>query len=312
MTRFLSVGVSITLLILTLLLFHPIEFTGDSGLCLLSPNQWHLPGFLSWLINVGIIFICTAVIALANKKYNFIQEAEPVLPMSLLLLLACNCVTSVVLSTSTLLLLFNVSSIFILLSTYEERNATRQSFIIASLIAIGAMVQYAFIVMAPVYILGGIAMKSFRLREFVAFVFGLAAPYWIALGLGWISPLAFHLPESLIAFSTADIDHDMFMTLLATGAMALTGFILSLYNGMRLFSRNSQLRCMHIIFNVMGYVSVVAAIFDFSNFTAYFGTIALWVAVQFASLLSLYNIRHPRVAMLILLLIFLPFYILAL
>lgn len=312
MSRIAFVGISLTLLVLTLFFSPSIATAGDLGICLPSPNLWRLPHFWSWLINTAVILLSTVVIASANKKYNFIQETHGVVPAALLILLACNNISTSVLCTSSLLLFANACSLYIIFSTYEERNATREFFFVATLPAIGAMTQYAFLVMVPVYIGGGLLMKSFHLRELGAFILGLLTPYWIAVGLGLVSPFDFRWPDSLHVVSRGEVDNDIFLTLLATGIMALIGFLLSLYNGVRLFSRNSRLRSMHMMFNLMGYVSVLAVIFDFRNFLAYFGTIALWVAVETGSLLNLYNIRRGNIALIMLLLVFIPIYIVSL
>lgn len=312
MTRVAFAAVSVTLLILTLLLFPPIATSGDLGICLPSPNQWHLPRFLSWLINTVLLVLSVEVMAMANKKYNFIPETRQALPAAMAFLLACNSIPTAALSTSTLLLLCNALCLFILLSTYEEPNATREFFIMGTLPAIGAMVQYGFLWMIPVYAGGGLLMKSFRLREFIAFIFGLLAPYWIAVGLGLVSPAAFRLPDVLTVFNGGAVESDIFITVLTAGIMAFLGFIFSLYNGVRLFSRNSRLRCMHMAINVMGYVAVLAVIFDFNNFVAYIGTIALWLALELATLLHLYNVRHQLVPLLLMAALFLPLYILTL
>lgn len=299
------------LLILTLLLFPPIPTGGDLGLCLPSPNQWTLLHLPSWIINTLLIFLSAVGISLANKRFNFIPETAPNIALALLIIVTCNCITTSTLTTSTLLLAANVLSIYIIFSTYEARNATREFFIVGTLPAIGAMFQYAFLFMIPVYIAAGILMKSMRLREFIAFLFGLVSPYWIAVGLGLVSPFAFQLPDTLTVISREAVKSDVFYTLLASGIMAFIGIILALYNGVKLFTRNSQLRSMHTALNVMGIVALIASIVDFNNFVAYFGTLALWAATEFAATLSLYESRRPSLALLVLSLIFIPLYILA-
>lgn len=312
MSRIAIGAFTLILLILTFIFFPPISTMGDLGLCLPSPNRWPLPHIIGWGLNTLLIFLSASVMATANKKYNFIPEAQPMMPFALLLLLGFNCLTTSTVSTSTLLLLCNVLCLFIIISTFEERNATREFFIVGTLPAIGAMIQYSFLVMIPVYIAGGILMKSFRIREFIAFLFGLLAPYWIILGLGIVDIHSFQLPDSLIVFNKEVVEADIFLTLLATGIMALLGFILSLYNGVRLLSRNSRLRCIHLTLNIMGYISILAIVFDFSNFVAYFATISLWLSIEIASLLYFYNIRKSYIAYLLIILIFFPLYILSL
>lgn len=312
MIRVASGAIALALFVLTLVFTPPIDSVGDLGLCLPSPNQWHLLRFPGWLLNTIMIVLAAATMSAANKKYNFIRDPQSVMPVAIILLVACNGIVTATVTTSTLLLLCNALCLFVIISTYEEPNATREFFIIGTLPAIGAMMQYSFLLMIPVYIGGGLLMKSFRIREFIAFIFGLLAPYWIVMGLGIVSPFSFHLPDSLIVINRSVVGEDIFLSLLAIGIMALLGFVLSLYAGVRLFSRNSRLRCIHMTFNLMGYVSVLAVIFDFNNFPAYFGTIALWVAVETATVLDLYGIRRPQAALAVMLSVFLSLYIIAL
>lgn len=311
MTRVLSAVIALTLLLITLFLFNTEVPAGDLGLCLPSPNTWALPKSFGWLIGIILLFLAAIIVTETNKKYNFIPDSRSIIPSALLLLVACNCLSTYTLSTSTIILFINTLCLLIILSTYDERNATREFFTIASLLSIGSMFQYAFLVFVPAYILGGIALKSFRIKEFAAFIFGLIAPYWTAVGLGIISPANFQLPESFTVINAREVEDDIFYSLLSMGIMALIGMILALYNGVHLFSRNSRLRCMHLTINLLGVVALLASIFNFENFLAYFATIALWVSLEVASLVSFYELRHPRVAIAMLLLVFLPLYILA-
>lgn len=312
MTRVATAAGSLALLLITFFLFTPILTEGDLGLCLPSPNQWRLPHFGGWIINTAVIFLATLLIVIMEKNHNFTIGAHELLPAALLILLSTNCLTTYTLSTSSLLLCVNAICLFILLSTYEERNATRQYFLIATFPSIGAMLQYAFPVMIPAYIAGGLLMKSFRIKEFIAFILGLLAPWWIAIGLGWVSDLDFHLPERLTVFSTQAVENDIFLTIVAAGIMAISGVMISFYTGVRLFSRNSRLRCMQFAFDMVGVMAILGMVFDFNNFAAYFGTVALWLAIRIATLVSLYEIRRRWVVPLILAAIFLPLYILAL
>ena len=312
MIRVASGAVAITLLLLTLFLFPMNVPGGDLGICLPSPNEWDIPRIPSRIANALLILLAVVLFWLANKKFNFIPEPKPLTSVTLLLQLASNPLSTSFLSTSTLLLLCNVVVFSIIISTYEAPFSTREFFLAGTFPAIGAMVQYSFIVMVPVYIGAGLLMKSMRFREFIAFLLGLLAPYWIAVGLGWVSPFAFRFPDSLMIVNRGAIAGDIFLMLLEVGILALVGFILSLYNGVRLLSRNSRFRSIHTSFNLMGYVSVLAIVFDFNNFVAYFGTLALWVAIQIGAVVHFYHIRHPQVALLLILALVLPLYFLSL
>lgn len=299
MNRIISVGIAALLLLATLIFFTPVPSGGELGICLPSPNLWHLPHFGGWLLNA--VCLAAAVFLLADtwKRQNLLSDNSGLFFGAFLILVTANSLSTVTLTTSTLLLAANAAAIPLLFASYESPNGAVAYFLIATLCAFGAMVQYAFLIMIPAYIAGGLLMKSFRLRELIAFVLGLVAPFWILIGFGLVSTADFHLPGRLTIFHTSDVQNDIFFSLLSTGIMALVGIILSLYNGVRLFSRNSRLRCMHSAVNLLGYLAVAAVIIDFTNFLAYFGIIALWCASQIAGLVSLYELRRPTVALLI-------------
>lgn len=308
MNRVVFYPIAFILLLLTLFCFAPISIAGDMGICVSSPNLWHLPRFGGWLLNGILVFLSVAIMASANKKFNFIPEAEPLMSMALALLLATNCFTNATLSASTLLLFFNVLALFILISTYEEMNAAKEFFIIGTLPAIGAMFQCSFVMMIPVYIGGGLLMKSFRLRELIAFIFGLIAPYWIALGMGMVAPEAFRMPEIFTVFRAVKVGESLNLTLVTACIMGGLAVICALYNTVRLFNRNSRLRCMHSTFNLMGFMAIMGMLFNFNNFPAYYGTIALWCAIELATLFYFYNIRYIQALLVGILIVFLPFY----
>ena len=309
MIRLVTIGFAFLLLLLTLTIFPHFTIQGDMGLCVSSPNLWTMPRFPGWLLNTGLILLSVLILNQANKKYIFVHEIEPVVTMVMTVILVCNCLTTATISASTILLFINAIALFILFSTFEDFNATRQFFVIGTFAAIGSMFQYAFLFMVPVYIGGGLLMKSFRIRELIAFVFGLIAPYWIVFGFGWVSFSDFHWPGIKMVHNSPPAVREHLLTLISMAILAITAFIIAVYNSIRLFSRNSRLRCMHLTINLMGFISGLALLFDFSNFTAYFGTVAFWFAVQITSLFPLYRLKQPQeAALLVALIISLPLY----
>lgn len=291
----IAIATSVAMLVLTLCFFPHSEVAGDMGICLPSPNEWRLPGFLSWLLDACLVFISLVMVSTTNRRYNFIPSTAYAMPALLAVLVASCCPATVFLSTSTLLMAVNIVAISILLGTYESHNATRQFFLISSLLAVGSMVQYAFLMMMPVYVAGGLLMKSFRFREMAAFLLGIIAPYWIVLGLGIVPLASLRVPDTLRVVDTTQVDHTLFIALLSGGIMSALALIFSLYNSMRLLMRNSRPRSMHAAIMVMGMMSMLCMIFNFNNFMAYVGSIALWFSIETAMMFELYEVRAKRV-----------------
>lgn len=289
-----AIAVSAVMLILTVCLFAAPGASGDVGLSLPSPNEWHIPKFIGWVLNSSLIFLSIAVITSANRQYNFIPSAGYALPALMPILVCSCCITTATISTSTILMATNIAALFILFGTYESYNASKEFFILATLFSVGSMFQYAFLMMIPVYIIGGIMMKSLRVRETVAFILGLIAPYWILVGLDIVPSPSLRMPDTLKVLSTARGDSDLFIALLGGIIMSIMGVVVAIYNSLRLLMRNARPRSMHATVNVMGFVSVLCMVLNFNNFVSYLGTIALWLAIETAMMFELYHTRSPR------------------
>lgn len=282
------------MLILTVCIFAAPGAAGDVGLCLPSPNEWHIPKFIGWVLNGSLIFLSIAVVSQANRQYNFIPSSDYALPALLSILLCSCCITTATISTSTILMATNIVGLYILFGTYESYNASIEFFILASLLAVGSMFQYAFLMMIPVYIVGGIMMKSLRIREVVAFILGLIAPYWVLVGLDIVPMPKFDTPHTLKVLSEAHASHDLYIALVSGIIMSILGFFVAIYNSLRLLMRNARPRSMHGTINVMGIVCALCMILNFNNFVSYLGTIALWLAIETAMMFDLYETRSPR------------------
>lgn len=295
-----AVVLASVLLIITYLFFPVPKIEGDAGICFPSPNQWNLSKLGGWLINSTLILLCGFIVSVSNRKYNFISLAEPLVPALLLVMLASNCLAGFTLTTSTLLLTANLVCLYFLFETFESYNATHQFFSIATFISVGSMFQYAFLMMIPVFLLGGLFMKSLRFKELIAFGFGLVAPYWIVIGVGIVPPTALEMPSALHTIGSAVINREIFVTILTIGITALFALIISLYNGLTLMSRNSRMRGMYLTFNLMGIVSLGCMLIDFNNFISYSSTLYLWFALQTGGLFALNHVRRINMWLLIL------------
>lgn len=263
------------------------------GIALPSPNLWDLSSGLSWALNLAGLLGCVPLMLLLNKKFNVVQGNGFVPPAMFILLCGANLFISRSFCSSTLLVLVNIICLWVLFDTDKKRNATQDFFFIATLLALGAMIQYAFIPMIVVYIAGGIIMRSLRFKEAVAFLLGLIAPYWVAIGLGLTPLVSYALPHLSNLFSYIGAKTDLFITLIYIGLIFLISSVLCMSNAMLLYAGNTRIRRMNNCINVLGYVSAICMIADFNNLPAYMATLNLWMAVQTGNLFALHRIRYP-------------------
>lgn len=288
-----AVGVAVAMCVLSLL-FHPVEISPlQYGICLPSPDSWGFEAVWSWTVNTLLIGLIALLLFLINKSYNFVRTTEPVI-VSLFLVMSCSgpWFTQGI-NTSVLLCLANVVSLGIIFDTYASRNATQEMFVLGVVIGIGAMVQYAFLAMAMVYVLWALFMKVLRIKETLAYITGLLCPYWIALGTGWLSFSDFHFPSLTPLFTEGQDPSEFFILLSGIAIATVVGFIASLVNSIKLYAGNSQVNAMNLCVTALGAASVVCILLDYDNMWAYVTTLYMAATVQIANICALWNPREP-------------------
>lgn len=298
--------------VVTLILIpHPIPTSGH-GISLPSPELWvnHYPA--TWILNTVLLFACGGTMLFCNKKFNFLQSNGFPMVMALIVLMAGNPYITVHLGTSTLLCLVNITALWTLFNTYRCNNATQYYFLIATSLSLGSMFQYAFVPMILVYPIGGIMLKSLRIKEALAYLMGLVAPYWIGLGLGLLSPADLSIPAIETIFTKGVGSTCHMVMLLASGLFFLFCSLLSLNNAVRLYAGNSKIRHLNNTINVLGYLSFLCILIDYGNMQAYLGTLYLWMAVQIGNLFSLHRMRQPSLVICILAILWISQFVLQL
>ena len=230
--------------------------------------------------------------ALLNRHYNFIRSTQPVLPALFVVLAASNPWATSYLSSSTIVCAVNLLAISIMFSCFRLCNATQQLFVVATLISVGSMFQYAFIPYILAYVASAIQMKAFRIKEFLAMGMGLIAPYWVGIGLGLVRLDSFSMPEITNLFNGFAHASDIFTLLLSAVVAIFLGLILGLNNSIKLYAGNSRVNSMNLTISLVGVVSIICIIIDFSNMMAYLTTLYLTVAVQVANLGALWHFKR--------------------
>lgn len=297
--RVLTPGAITVVLILSMLMWIGASSVSgplpDSrlGLCVPSPNLWVSPGSWSAALNALLIACVCLTVFLINKRYNLLHSDRPYWSL-LALAFICSLLPAAGAFNSMPIVAGGFLIVVVpLFESYRSRNATRNIFFAATWIGIGSMMQQAFILLIPAFIASMFAMGVARLREFMAFMMGLAAPYWIAFGFGWLSPQDFRLPVPSTIFSSP-LRPEFFPTAVGCGIMMLCSFLLSLYNAMKLYAGNSRIRNFNNVINLFGLASAIGLLMDPDNFRAYCGIFSVWTALQLANLFTLWPLRRPK------------------
>lgn len=285
------------------------RISGELGICLPSPNLWDINPVSSWIINTVLLGGCAAAGFFLNRSYNFIRSTHPVLTSLFLVLCASNPWTTAYLSSSTLLCVVNLLCISIMFRCFRADNATQEMFVIATFISVGSMFQYAFLPMILAYVAAAIVMKVFRVKEFLAMLMGLVAPYWVGIGLGLIPLEWFSMPQITNLFQDYARASDLLVMLISVGLAIFCGFLLGINNSIKLYAGNSQVNAMNLTISFVGIVCSVCVVVDFSNMMAYLATLYFTVAVQVANMCALWNVKRERLVVTIPALIYIGFFI---
>ena len=231
---------------------------------------------------------------LLNKRHSFVKGAEGIFPTSTAILLASDPVNTSYFGTPVIMLIVNIVCLDIMMKSYRSHNATTTMFAVATYLSLGSMVQYAFLPFMLVYPLMAIMTKVMRFKEMVAYLMGLVAPYWVALGFGVISFADFRIP-GFLAGIPADAGGLMLFIYISIGILALLGLLMTLNNAMLIYSGNLRVRTFNNMINLLGTACLICMLADFDNFMAYTSTFCFAVAVQIANFFAIRNIRRSSV-----------------
>lgn len=272
--------------------FPDTRLTGESGICLPSPNLWDIPRIWSWGVNTFLLGAIAAGAFFLNRHFNFIRSTEPVLPAMFLVLAAANPWNDTHLCASTIICAVNLLNLAILFGCYKKQNATQDMFIIATFISIGSMCQYAFLPFILPIMAGGMVMKAFRFKEFCALLMGLIAPYWVGIGFGLIPLPDITVPEISNLFNGYVAPPDLIALFLSIGIAAFIGLLLGINNSIKLYAGNSRVNALNMTISLMGLTTMICILVDFTNMMAYLSTLYFTVAVQIANLCALWTIKR--------------------
>lgn len=271
-------------------LYLPAELpVGELGICLPSPNLW--PTF-TWDTAVDTLLIGVAVLwaSMLNKKHAFVKGAETMLPTALIVLLTSNPLLTSYLGTPVLMLIVNLICLGVLMGAYRSANATNAMFVVATFLSLGSMLQYAFLPLMIVYPVLALMIKVMRGKEMAAYLMGLVAPYWVALGFGIVTPADFNMPQFFSPLRLVGTDEYFFFIMLSLGTLALLGLTMALNNAMMIYSGSVRVRIFNNMINLLGIWCGACMLVDFGNLAAYSSTFIFAASVQIANFFAIRRI----------------------
>lgn len=294
----LIAGILLATIMAAVTLFWPdsgSKIEGALGLCAPSPNQWDLPWPFAWLMNMGLSLAIVANGLLLNKKYTYVIGSGRVCATTFLVLTCASPWLTATPTASVIIAMVNMICIRLMCASTGRDNSTTEHFVGASLLSLGACIQYAFLLYAPIYLLASLAAKTLRWKEFFAFLLGMAAPWWILLGLGIVSPFEIRMPELTHIFSDTTDTADRLLFMISVGLTGFLFLLLALSNLSGLYPSNSRRRAINSGFAILGFGTLALMAIDFTNIIAYLSTFYLLTGVQAERHIMLRSPQHAGV-----------------
>lgn len=257
-----------------------------------GPRAWGIPYVWDVLAGAAVLLLLAIGMQLLNKRYDFIPGTDVVCPAMAFLLCASVPSVSGGLCGSMLVGVASLCSLALVMGAYRKPNSTQEIFVVATVISVGAMCDWACVVLALWCLPAWWIMKTLHFREVVAFLLGLVSPWWCVFGLG-LAPVSL-----LTSFTPPDITPNLPQTsdlpalIGVTAWWAFLALLIGLNAAVKLYAGNSRVRRANNVINLLGLVCIVAMAVDYGNFSSYLLTFFLTVAVQLAQLFALWAI--PR------------------
>ncbi len=284
---------AITMIAATAFLMPSLSPHAEFGLCFTLPAN-PFPHLIGCGINTVFIGLAIFLAFLFNKKHSFVRSTEALLPTAMAVILASNPVNTSYFGAPVVMLIVNLICLDIMMKAYNAENATTSMFAVATYLSVGSMVQYAFLSLILVYPIMAIMIKVLRIREIVAYLMGLIAPYWVALGFGLISFSDFRMPQFLMTLPYADGNY-LLMVFISLCTLALVGLMMTLNNAMLIYAGNMRVRTFNNMINLLGFSCGIFMMADFDNFGAYASSFCFAVSVQISNFFAMRRIPQSPI-----------------
>ena len=165
--------------------FTPYSSTGPDSFGAVSPeiNLFFntnplFANFISLLLTAFNAFL----IGQLNNRHTIIRTRSFLPVMFFLLLISCWHETHLFVSIHIALSLF-ILALFVIFAVYRNRNAAEQAFLSSFLIAVASIMFFPVILFIPLIWIGLILFHSFSLRNLLATLIGVIAPWLICIAV---------------------------------------------------------------------------------------------------------------------------------
>lgn len=242
----------------------------------------HISGTASVGGALALIALIMAGMAILNKTFNFLRTSSMIYIGVFGVMEAASPIISTRLSSGMIVAIVMLSALGLMYSIYQRpKQCAKRIFLTFFLLSLGSMAQYAFIAYIPVFIAGCAQMRCFSMKSLMAAGVGIAVPWWIMWGAGIIHWSDLVFPANLSIFSQLDLE-DIAQLVAVIVVTVIAGFTLTLVNMVKIYSYNARTRSFNGLLVTVTIATLLLAMVDFANVTAYLTLLNCCVAYQAA------------------------------
>lgn len=279
-------AVALAALIVLTLLTGNVEMrhmiTASHGVCFPTPEMWQLNAGLAYWLNLGLTVGAALYSVVITHRFNFLPVGNILYASVLMLLCGCIPLFTGGINSGILLLWTILLSTHILFALYGSKNSSEGVFLVFSILSWGSMFHTSAILLMPIFLLAAVFIRSVRLKEIIAMLFGIVTPYWILLACGIVGSNELHMPRFSNMFTDMATPMQFLQLLLIVGITGLIFLFMMLLNVMRSESAGVVLRARRSFINLLGFALLWFIIFDFGNIMTYLPALYLCVGYETA------------------------------
>lgn len=271
-----------------------MTFMARRGFALASPSAWLFGKPLaSFAANAATLLATAAAMMWINSRYNILRSFSVTFIGLFLLMTAATPTVAVRFTGGSLMALTAMAAMLLMYSVYNNpRRGTRRIFLVFTLLTAGALTQYGFLVYVPVFLMGIGQMRAVKFRTLTAAVLGIVTPLWLWWAFWPDGFPTLHVPELDNPFATLT-RADRIRFFATIGTTLFTGLILGAVNLMKIYSYNAKARALNGLLTVIGVITGLAALADWSNMPFYVPLLNVCVAFQAGHFFHI-SMKHRR------------------
>lgn len=289
---------------------NPQHLQGELGICMPSPNLWTIPAVGSWLLNLSMIILLGIFMHFFNKTYNFVNSSDTMLPAAFIFFCGANPWIDALLTSSVIMVAANLICLQFVFGCYRSQKGMQPLFIVGSVLSLCSMFQYAFVFLIPAYIIIAMVVKCLHFKSFIAMIMGVAAPYWVGIGLGIIPLESFSMPAFSNLFDGFGTRQALLIGLLNCALTITISMLLALYNAVKLYAGNTRRRLLNNGIIVLGLTAAICCVCDADNIPVYMATLYMVLSAQIANLFALHHVKYPNTTVAVIAILYIVLFVL--